>query len=418
MKKLLWRLKIMLPFLAFVGPGFIATAAGNDAGGVATYASAGANFGYNTLWLMVILTVSFILVQEMSARLGAVTGKGFSDLVRENFDLRATIIMMALLFLGNAGLVVSEFAGIAASLELFGISKYISIPIAALIIWRLIAKGTYHKVEKIFLLMSVALLSYIVAAVLAHPDWVQVGTSLIRPSFTFDANYILFTVALIGTTIAPFMQVYAQSAIVEKGLTISDMRYIRIDTLTGTIFANIVAAFIIIATAATLHPAGIRIETAADAAQALIPFAGQFSKILFGVGLLGASLLAAGVVPLTTSFALANAFGWEAGVNRQPEEAPAFYAVFTFLIVLSATIVLSPALSLIKLLVGLQLVNGLLLPIQLLFMMRLANNKALMGRHVNGKVFNLIMWITIIGVSGASLVFLGSQAQAWLIRAF
>ena len=407
-----------LTFLTFLGPGLIATAAGNDAGGIATYASAGAKYGLNVLWIMLFLTPSFILVQEMAARLGAATGKGFSDLVRENFDLRTSVLMMVLLTLGNAGIVVTEFAGIAASLELFGVSKYISIPIAVLFVWWLIVKGTYIKVEKIFLLMSGILLSYVLAAFLARPDWGQVGIHLITPVILPDFPFLTLVVALIGTTIAPFMQIYAQSSVVEKGITMSDFKMERIDTLVGTVFANIIACFIIIATATTLHPAGIQIETASDAALALVPLAGDFAKILFGVGLLGASLLAAGVVPLTTSFALANAFGWEAGVNRSLEEAPIFYAVFTFLIVLAATIVLSPALSLIKLLIGFQVVNGLLLPIQLIYMMKLANNHALMGRHTNNKWFNLALVVTITGVGCASLLFVGSTLLTFAMKFF
>lgn len=416
MTKVFYRMRriFKFPYLAFLGPGLIATAAGNDAGGIATYASAGANFGYEMLFLMVSLTLSFVLVQEMSARLGAATGKGFSDLVRENFDLRATILMMTFMFLGNAGLVVTEFAGIAASLELFGITKYLSVPVAAVFIWWLIAKGSYHKVEKVFLVMSGLLISYIFAAILAKPDWGQVFHHMVTPTFSANPAHLLFTVALIGTTIAPFMQVYAQSAVVEKGITMSDFKLERIDTLVGTLFANLVACFIIIATGSTLFKAGIRIETAADAAQALTPFAGEFARVLFGIGLLGASLLAAGVVPLTTSFALANAFGWEAGVNRTLEEAPIFYAVFTFLVVVSATIVLSPTISLIKLLIGFQVVNGVLLPIQLVYMMKLANNSSLMGKHVNGKIFNWLMWLTIIAITAASVLFIGTT----LIRFF
>lgn len=418
-KPLLLRLRHVLPlsFLGFLGPGLIATAAGNDAGGIATYAVAGAKYGYATLWIMIVLTFGFILVQEMAARLGAASGKGFSDLVRENFDLRATIFVMTLLFLGNTGLVVSEFAGVAASLEMFGISKYLSVPVSAFFIWWLIVKGSYHKVEKVFLLMSGILLSYVIATFFAKPDWLEVGRHAVTPVILPDAGFLMLMVALIGTTIAPFMQVFAQTAVVEKGITMSDFKYERIDTLVGTVFANLVAVFIIIATGSTLFKAGIGIETASDAALALTPLAGKFSTVLFGLGLLGASLLAAGVVPLTTSFALTNAFGWESGINRTLEEAPIFYAIFTFLIVMGATIVLSPAISLIKLLVGLQVVNGLLLPIQLLFMMKLANNHAVMGRHTNSKLFNFGMWITIIAVSTAAILFVGSFSLT-LIRSY
>lgn len=397
-------------FLAFLGPGLIATAAGNDAGGIATYAAAGARFGYSFLWIMVPLTIGFILVQEMSARLGAATGKGFSDLVRENFDLRITVLVMFLLFLGNAGLVVSEFAGIAAALELFGVTKYVSIPISACFVWWLIVKGNYHKVEKIFLLMSGLLLSYIITTFLAKPNWSEVAISFVKPTLNFQPEFSKFLLALIGTTIAPFMQIYAQSSVVEKGITMKDFKYEKIDTLVGTLFANLVAVFIIIATASTLFPLGIRIDSAKEAALALTPLAGNFAQILFGIGLLGASLLAAGVVPLTTAFAVSNAFGWESGVNRSLDEAPIFYGIFTFLIVLSATITLSPAISLINLLVSLQVVNGLLLPIQLIFMVKLANNHMLMGKYRNTKLFNVIIILTIIGVSLASLLYLANTA--------
>ncbi|MEK7165431.1 MAG: divalent metal cation transporter [Patescibacteria group bacterium] len=408
--------RFRLHYLAFLGPGLIATAAGNDAGGIATYSVAGALFGYSILWIMVPLTVSFILVQEMSARLGAVTGKGFSDLVRENFSLRTTVAMMTLLLLGNAGIVVSEFAGIAASLELFGITKYISVPIAAIFIWWLIVKGNYHKIERVFLLMSGILLSYIVAAFLSKPDPTQILTGLLIPTVHQDISFLMYGIALVGTTIAPFMQIYAQASVVEKGITVNDLKLERLDTIVGTVFANIVAVFIIIATAATLHPLGIRIETAADAARALTPFAGDYARILFGVGLLGASLLAAGVVPLTTAFAISNAFGWESGVNRSLDEAPIFYAIFTILIVMAATIILTPAVSLIQILVGFQVVNGILLPIELVFMMKLANNSVLMGKYRNGKVFNLIIWATIIIVGSASLLLVGSVVFGYLER--
>lgn len=400
-------------YLAFLGPGLIATAAGNDAGGIATYSTAGAKFGLSLLWIWIPLTVAFVFVQELSVKLGAVTGKGFSDLVRENFSIRSTVFMMTLLLLGNAGLVVSEFAGIAAAMELFGISKYISIPVSALIVWWMIVKGSYHKVEKVFIVMSLILLSYVVTVFIAKPDWLMVGKSLITPNFSTNQNYLKLLVALIGTTIAPFMQVYAQSAVVEKGITANDFYLERIDSLVGTLFSSLIAAFIVISTAVTLFPAGVNIDSAAEAAQALVPFAGQFAQILFGVGLLGASFLAAGVVPLTTSFALSNAFGWESGVNRSLDEAPVFYAIFTFLIVLGATIVLSPAVSLINLLIGLQVINGLLLPIQLVFMAKLGNNQGLMGKHKNSTLFNVVLYTTIVGVSTAAFLYLGSTVLSF-----
>ncbi|RJQ29962.1 divalent metal cation transporter [Candidatus Parcubacteria bacterium] len=397
-----------LPFFAIVGPGLIAAAAGNDPGGIATYSVAGAKYGFSLLWAMIPLTIGFMTVQEMAARLGAATGKGFSDLVRENFSLRATMFMMAVLFLGNCGIVVTQFVGIAASMELFGISKYITVPVAGVLIWWLIVKGTYPKIEKIFLLMSGILISYIITALYVQPDWLTIGKNIISPVIPRDTQYITFLVAIIGTTIAPFMQIFAQSSVVEKGITMSDFKFARLDTFIGTIFANTVAVFIIITTASTLFPAGVVIETAADAAQALVPFAGQFAQVLFAVGLLGASLLAAGVVPLTTSFALSNAFGWESGVNRTFEEAPIFYAIFTFLIVFAATITLSPSVSLIRLLVGFQIVNGVLLPIQLYFMLKLANDKGVMGKYRNSLSSNIFAYGTAIFVSIAAILFLGT----------
>ena len=409
MKKVLFKFKkaFHLPFLAIIGPGLIATAAGNDAGGIATYAVAGARFGLELLWIMLPLTIAFVLVQEMAVRLGAVTGKGFSDLVRENFPIKATVLMMFLIFVSNAGLVVSEFLGIAAALELFGVSKYIGVPISAIFIWWLVTKGNYHKVEKLFLLMSAVLLSYIIAPFLLKINAYHVLNSFVVPSLPKSPGALAMVVGLVGTTIAPFMQIYAQAAVVEKGITTTDLKLERFDSLIGTLFANLVAVFIIITTASTLFPNQIGIETAGEAAMALAPLAGDFAKILFGIGLLGASLLAAGVVPLTTSFALTDAFGWEAGVNRTLDEAPIFYAIFTFLIVLSATITLSPAISIIKLLLSLQVLNGILLPIQLFFMLKLANDKRLMGNYRNSLVFNIIVTSATVIIGVAGIVFVG-----------
>ncbi len=395
-----------LKYLMILGPGLVATAAGNDAGGIATYAVAGAQFGLKFLWLLIPLTIGLYIVQEMSARLGAVTGKGFSDLIRENFSLRTTVFMMIILFVANAGVVVSNFAGMAASFEMFGISKYISVPLISIFLWWIIVKGNYHKVEKLFILMSTILLSYIAAALFAKPYWGEVAINIVKPSFSFSPGYIGLLIAFVGTTIAPYMQMYAQSSVVEKGITMSTYKFERIDTLIGCVFSNIVTLFIIIATAYTLYPAGIKIESASDAAKALVPFAGNFAKILFGVGLLGASMLAAAVISLTTSFSVCNAFGWECGVNRNLEEAPIFYSLFTILIVMSATITLSPAISLIQLLLSLQVLNGILLPVELLFIMKLINNKTLMGKYTNHKVFNFSAWTITILVSICALLYI------------
>ena len=307
-----------------LGPGLLAASAGNDAGGIATYASAGADYGYNLIWAMVIVTVFVGIVQEMSARLGAITGKGFSDLVRENFSLRVTALILFTLFIANVGIIVSEFVGIAAAAELFGVSRYIAVPAAAAIVWLLITRGSYENVERIFLLLSTVFLAYIAAAFLAKPDWGVVLQSTIQPKIPLTSAYLQLLIAMIGTTISPYMQLYVQSSVVEKGVTPDDYRYTRFDVVIGTLFAGIVAIFIIIATATTLYPKGIRIESAADAALALEPVAGQYASLLFGIGLLGASLLAAGVLPLATTYVMSEAIGFERGVSRTWEEAPIF----------------------------------------------------------------------------------------------
>ncbi|HSG39136.1 MAG TPA: Nramp family divalent metal transporter, partial [Thermoanaerobaculia bacterium] len=324
------------PYLTALGPGLLAASAGNDAGGIATYASAGASYGYGLLWAMVLVTIFVGVVQEMSARMGAVTGKGFSDLVRETFTLRQTALILLTLLVANTGIIVSEFIGIAAAAELFGVSRYVAVPIAAVFVWLLVTRGSYGWVERIFLVLTLAFLAYIGAAVLAKPDWGTVLTETVTPRLHFDRGYFLLLLALIGTTISPYMQLYVQSSVVEKGVTPDDYRYTRFDVIAGTLAAGIVAIFIIIATAATLHPQGIQIETAADAARALEPVAGSYAKILFALGLLGASLLAAGVLPLATTYMLSEALGFERGVSRTWSEAPIFMGTFTGLILLGA----------------------------------------------------------------------------------
>ncbi len=399
----------ILLFLALLGPGVIATSAGNDAGGVATYAVAGAEYGYHLLWLMIPLTVAYWVVQDISARLGAATGKGFSDLVRENFSIQMTVFIMGLLTLANASLVVSEFAGVAASFELMGVTKYISVPLAAAFIWWLVVKGSYRKAEKIFLLMSALLLAYIPAAIVAKPDWNEVLHQGLTPHIYPQASYLSIAIALLGTTISPYIQIITQSFVVEKGVTMIDFAKERVDTIVGVLVSNLVSVFIIIATGATLYLRGIHITTAADAALALSPIAGDASKLLFGIGFLGASLLAAGILPLTASFTLANAFGWESGVNRTLEEAPIFYAVFTVLVVASATIVLSPAISLIGLLLNLQILNALVLPFELYVLLKLVCNYQLMGKYVPGKLFTSVAIVTTVAISLVSLLYIGTN---------
>lgn len=402
------------PYLMALGPGLLAASAGNDAGGIATYASAGASYGYGLLWAMVLVTICVGVVQEMSARMGAVTGKGFSDLIRETFSLRATALVLLTLLVANAGIIASEFIGIAAGAELFGVSRYIAVPVAAVLVWLLVTRGSYGWVEKIFLVLTLAFLSYIAAAFLARPDWSEVLKATARPRIHLEIGYLHLLIALIGTTISPYMQLYVQSSVVEKGVTPEEYRYTRFDVIAGTLFAGIVACFIIIATAATLFPRGIGVETAADAALALEPVAGTYARWLFGLGLLGASLLAAGVLPLATTYMMSEALGIERGVDRTWSEAPVFMGLFTGLIVLGAAVALLPGLPLIDVLVGVYVLNGLLLPVELFAILRLVNDRELMGEHVNGKVYNVIAWGIAIVVSVLSLALLVLTVLGWL----
>jgi Mn2+/Fe2+ NRAMP family transporter len=408
------RFRRVLPYLLAMGPGLLAASAGNDAGGIATYASTGASYGYRLLWANTVVTIFLFVVQEMSARMGSVTGKGFSDLVRENFSLRITALILLTLFVANAGIVVSEFIGIAAAAELFGVSRYFAVPVSAVLVWLLVTRGSYARVEKVFLCLTLCFLSYIGAAFLAKPHWGEVLVSSVVPSFERNPAYLSMLIALIGTTISPYMQLYIQSSVVEKGLTPEDWRYTRFDVLFGTVISGIIAAFIIIATAATLNLHGIKVETAADAAQALEPIAGHYSRALFALGLLGASLLAAGVLPLSTTYMMSEGLGIERGVSRTWSEAPVFMGMFTGLVVLGAALALIPGLPLIKVLVGVYVLNGLLLPIELFAILRLINNRELMGEHVNRPLFNLLAWGIAIIVSLLSLLLIGQTVLGWL----
>lgn len=402
------------PYLMALGPGLLAASAGNDAGGIATYASAGASYGYGLLWAMVLVTLCVGVVQEMSARMGAVTGKGFSDLIRETFPLRTTALILLTLLVANAGIIASEFIGIAAGAELFGISRYIAVPVAAVLVWLLVTRGSYGGVEKIFLVLTLAFLSYIGAAFLARPEWGEVFTATVHPRPHLEVGYLHLLIALIGTTISPYMQLYVQSSVVEKGVGPEEYRYTRFDVIAGTVFAGIVACFIIIATAATLFPRGIEVETAADAALALEPVAGRYARWLFGLGLLGASLLAAGVLPLATTYMMSEALGIERGVDRTWSEAPVFMGLFTGLIVFGAAVALLPGLPLIDVLVGVYVLNGLLLPVELFAILRLINNRELMGEHVNGRVYNWIAWGIALVVSVLSFVLIVWTVLGWL----
>lgn len=378
--------------LAVVGPGIITANVDNDAGGITTYSVAGAHYGFGLLWMMPLVALALIIVQEMSARLGVVTGKGLADLIRERMGVRLTAVIIAILLFANLANTVSEFAGVAASMEIFGVSKYLSVPVAAVIVWLLMVKGNYKTVERIFLVASALYLAYVISGILARPPWEEVTRALITPSFQFDAGYVTIFVTIIGTTIAPWMQFYKKSSIVDKGLKISDYAYERIDVVIGSLFAVVVAAFIMIACAATLFTNGVRVESAKDAALALRPLAGPYASTLFALGLLNASVFSAAILPLSTAYVVCEAFGWEAGVDRSLRAAPIFFIIYTALIVLGAAIILLPIKSLIETMMASQTLNGVLLPLILIVMLKLINNRRLMGRFTNGRVFNALAW--------------------------
>ncbi len=394
----------LLAYLAIIGPGMVAANAGNDAGGIATYASSGATYGYRLLWTFIPITISLGLIQEMCARMGVVTGKGLADLIRERFGVRWTMLVMLALLVANGGVTVSEFVGIAAATELFGVPRYISVPLAAAAVWWLVVKGSYRRVERVFLLMSLVFIGYIVSAFLAHPQWGTVAREVVRPTFSFDTSYLFMLVALIGTTISPYMQVFVQSSVVEKGVAKEDYALVRADVWTGTLFAISIAFFITVATATLLHPRGVAVESAAQAAQALAPLAGKYAELLFAMGLFGASMLAAGVLPLATAYSISEALGFEKGVSRSFREAPIFIGIFTFLIAVGALVAIIPGLPLFRVLIVTQFINGLLLPVLLVAILRLAGDRKLMGAYVNGRVYNAVAWLTVIIVSALSLL--------------
>lgn len=393
------------PYLAAIGPGLLAANAGNDAGGIATYASAGAHYGYELLWVLVLVFVGVAVVQEMAARLGAVTGKGFADLVRENFPIRITAIIMLTLLVANTGIIISEFVGIAAAAELFGVSRYVAVPIAAFLVWFLITAGSYTHVEKVLIVLSTVFLAYIASAILVEPTPERILDGLI-PRVPRGGDEIMLIVALVGTTISPYMQLYVQSSVVEKGTTPQEIRYTRVDVYAGTLLSALVAACIVIATAATLYPRGITIDSAEAAALALAPIAGEYATYLFAIGLLGASLLAAGVLPLATTYMLSESLGFERGVSRSWQEAPAFMGIFTVLIVIGAAVSLIPGLPLIDVLVGVYVLNGVLLPIALIAIMSLITDRELMGEYVSTPVQRIVAWIIVSVVSLLSLVYI------------
>ena len=385
----------LLFILAAMGPGIITAMAGNDAGGISTYSTAGANFGFGTLWVVPIMCVLLIVVETCAGRMGAVTGKGFAALIRERFGIRLTALAMLSLLIGNVATTFSEFAGIASGMEMFGVSKYLSVPVAAFAVWLLVVGGSYKRVQRVFLALSLVFVTYIIAAFLAEPNWGEALSSTVIPHVVGESSFISLVIAMIGTTIAPWMMFFTQSNVVEKGLTTKDLFSQRIDAVSGTIAACLVAWFIIVTTGAVLFPAGITIDSAADAARALAPFAGQYAEALFAIGLIAASFLAACVLPLTTAFVICEAFGWEAGVSFKWKEAPAFKSIFTFVIAFSAVVVLIPNIDLLSVMLTAQFVNGVILPILLAFMAIISADKRIMGDYRTKPVLRVVIWATV-----------------------
>jgi NRAMP (natural resistance-associated macrophage protein)-like metal ion transporter len=397
-------------WLVILGPGLIATSAGNDAGGIATYSSAGAKFGYDMIWVMIVLTLAFAVVQEMCTRLGAATGRGLLDLIRERFGIGWTLFAIAIIVVANGGVTISEFVGIGAATELFGVSRYISVPVAAVVLWYLVIFGSYARVEKIFLLMTLVFFAYPIAAILGKPDWSAVARGAVVPTIRFESEFIFVLVGVLGTTITPYIQIFQQSSTVERGAARKHYGPERLDAYVGSVFSNLMSISMIIATAATLYVAGQHeIDSAADAAKALEPVAGSSASVMFAVGLLGASMLAGGVLPLATSYAISEAFGIPKGVNLDYRRGKVFFGLFTAFIVLGAVVALIPNIPIFPLLVGIQVLNGVLLPIILVFILILVNNEKLTGDLRNTTTYNVLGWGTFAVITLAVSVMLAGQ---------
>ena len=397
----------LLVFFAVIGPGFITAMVDNDAGGILTYSQAGARYGYLPLWTLLPITILLIVTQEMSARMGAVTGKGLSDLIREEFGLRTTFVMMAALVLANLTNIVADFAGIAGSLELFHVSRYITVPLGALLIWLLILKSSYQRIEKIFLVACLVYVAYVVSGVLIRPDWKQAAINSFKPTLMLDAGYITMLIGMVGTSIAPWMQFYLQAAVVEKGVTAKDYGESRIEIIVGCIAMAVIAFFIIVACAGAIWSHNTRnIASPADAAIGLKPF-GQYAFLLFAAGLLNASVFAACVLPISTSYSVCEGLGFESGVNRRWREAPVFYWLITLLIVVGGGVILIPSFPLIKIILWSQIINGILLPVVLIFMILLVNRQALMKEWTNSFAYNIVGWISVAIMIGLTLALVG-----------
>ena len=398
--------KKLIIFLSVMGPGIITANVDNDAGGITTYSVAGAHFGYSLIWSFVPIIIALVIIQEMCSRMAVVTGKGLADLIREEFGVRVTFYAMAVLIFSNIFNTISEFAGIAASAELFGISKYVLVPLCALFVWWLIVKGTYKSVEKVFLVACLFYVSYIISGFLSRPDWNTVANSSLKPAIHFDKAYLFMLIGVVGTTIAPWMQFYQQSSVVEKDIKIENYKYSRLDVIIGAFVVNIIAIFIVVVCANTLFTHGIRIETAKDAALALKPLAGQYCFYLFAFGLLNASIFSACILPLSTAYSVCEGMGWEVGVNRRFRQAPQFYTLYSAIIIIGAAIILLPNVKLVPIMLISQVANGILLPFVLVFMLLLVNNKRLMGKYTNSRIYNVLTIVVITAMIGLSTALL------------
>ncbi len=403
------RWKRFLFILSIIGPGVITANIDNDAGGIATYSIAGAQFGYSLLWTLIPTTIALIVVQEMAARMGAITGKGLADLIRENYGVKTIFWLMLALLITDLGNTAAEFAGWAASAELFGINKYIAVPLGAVFVWLIVVKGSYRVFEKIFLFVCAVYLVYIPAAFMAKPDWTDVMVETVRPTFQFTTPYLLTVIGMVGTTITPWMQFYLQSAVVEKGVRKEQYWASRIDVIFGCFMTDIVAFFIVVACGATLFKTGIKIDSAEAAAASLAPIAGRYASILFAIGLANASLFAASILPLATAYYICEGLGWEAGVNKTFKEAPQFMWLYTLLIGVGALIVLIPNAPLIAIMWISQVINGIMLPFVLVFMLLLINKKELMEEYTNSRTFNVIAWITAVIMIALTVLFVASM---------
>jgi len=397
-------LKNLAIFFAIIGPGIITGSVDNDAGGITTYSVAGAMYGYGLIWTLIPSFIVLVVIQEMNARMGIVTGKGLSDLIRENAGVKITFFIFVGLLFSNIGNTTTEFAGVAGSMQIFGVSKYISVPVAAVLVWLLVVKGTYKIAERIFLIFSLSLLTYVVSALMSKPHWGEIGSSIIHPQMEMNTQSLAMVIALVGTTIAPWMQFYMQSSVIEKGLKIKNYKFTLIDIVVGCVVTVVVAFFIMVACGATLHPNGIVINEASDAALALKPLAGKLASQVFAFGLFVASVFSATILPLATSFYVCEAFGFEAGIDKKWDEAKEFYILYTGILVISAIIILIPNAPLIAISIWSQVINGILLPVVLVCMILLINNKKIMGTYINKPVQNIIGWSAVGILTGLSLM--------------